>query len=88
MVENGGAVEAVHWRLTVLNRRTMRETPLAEKRSIDDQAEWLGDSRVLYSDSQVLYGDGHDVWSVKADGSGTPQRVLTHAASPTVVWAG
>ena len=64
MVENGGAVEAVHWRLTVLNRRTMRETPLAQKRSIDDSAEWLGDS-------QVLYRDGHDVRSVKADGSGT-----------------
>jgi hypothetical protein len=67
------------WRLTVLNLRTMRETPLAETRSIDDQVEWLGDSHVLYS-------DGNDVWSVQADGGGTPQRVLTHAASPTVVW--
>lgn len=73
--------QAGDWRLTVLNLRTMRETPLAETRSIDDQVEWLGDS-------QVLYSDGHDVWSVKSDGSGTPQRVLTHAASPTVVWGG
>ena len=69
------------WRLTVLNLRTMRETPLAETRSIDDQVEWLGDNH-------LLYGDGHDVWSVQSDGGGTPQRVLTHAASPTVVWGG
>jgi hypothetical protein len=67
------------WRLTVLDLRTMREAPLAEKRSIDDQVEWLDDDHVLYS-------DGHDVWSAQADGGGFPQRVLTHAASPSVVW--
>ncbi len=72
----GGAGD---WRLTVLNLRTMRETPLAEHRSIDDQVEWL-------DNDHVLYGDGRDVWTVAADGTGTPQRVLTHAASPTVVW--
>jgi hypothetical protein len=73
--------QAGAWRLAMLDLRTMRETPLAETRSIDDQVEWLGDSQVLYSDDR-------DVWSVKADGSGIPQRVLTHAASPTVVWGG
>jgi hypothetical protein len=67
------------WRLTVLDLRTMRETPLAEKRSIDDQVEWLDNNHILYS-------DGHDVWSAQANGGGTPQRVLTHAASPSVVW--
>jgi hypothetical protein len=68
-----------HWRLTVLDLRTMRETPLADQRSIDDQVEWLDDNHVLYS-------DGRDVWSVQANGGGTPQRVLTHAASPSVSW--
>jgi hypothetical protein len=67
------------WRLTVLDLRTMRETPLAETRTIDDQVEWLDDNHILYS-------DGHDVWSAQADGGATPQRAFTHAASPTVVW--
>ncbi len=67
------------WRLSVLDLRTMREQPLAERRSIDDQLEWLDDDHVLYS-------DGPDVWSARADGHGSPQRVLTHAASPSVVW--
>jgi hypothetical protein len=67
------------WHLTVLDLRTMRETPLAENRSIDDQIEWLDDNHVLYS-------DGQDVWSAQADGGGTPQRLLSHAASPSVVW--
>ena len=63
------------WRLHVLDLRTMRDTPLAERRSIDDQAEWL-DERT------VLYGDDHDVWAVRADGKGRPRRLLRRAASP------
>lgn len=66
------------WRLTVLDLRTMRETPLAETRSVDDQAEWL-------DDHHVLYGLDGQVWSVPADGTGAPQRVLADAASPAVV---
>jgi hypothetical protein len=66
------------WRLTVLELATMRETPLAETRSVDDQAEWLDDRRVLYGLS------GH-VWSVRADGRGRPRRFLEDALSPAVV---
>ena len=66
------------WRLTVLDLATRRETPLAETRSVDDQAEWL-------DDDTVLYGIDGEVWSVRADGSGRPSRVLTAAASPAVV---
>ena len=66
------------WRLTVLDLATMRETPLAETRSIDDQAEWLDDDR-------VLYGMGGEVRVVSADGSGEPAVFLPHAASPAVV---
>ncbi len=66
------------WRLTVLDLATMRETPLAELRSIDDQAEWL-------DDDTVLYGLDGDVWSVPADGSGQPQRFVAGAGSPAVV---
>jgi hypothetical protein len=68
------------WRLTVLDLRTMRETPLAETRSVDDQAEWL-------DDNHVLYGLGGNVLSVPADGSGTPKLFLAGASSPAAVHA-
>jgi hypothetical protein len=66
------------WRLTVLDLKTMRETPLAETRSVDDQAEWL-------DDSHVLYGIDGAVWEQPADGSGQPRRYIAQAGSPAVV---
>jgi hypothetical protein len=66
------------WRVTVLNLRTMKETPLAEKRSIDDQAEWL-------DDGHVLYGLDGQIWSVSADGKGSPQQFAAQASSPAVI---
>jgi hypothetical protein len=66
------------WRLTVLDLKTMRETPLAETDGIDDQAEWLDDDR-------VLYGVGDEIRVVPADGSGAPQRFRAGATSPSVV---
>jgi hypothetical protein len=66
------------WRLTVLDLSTMRETPLAETRSIDDQAEWL-------DDGTVLYGVDDQVWAVPADGGGRPRRFVAAADSPAVV---
>lgn len=68
----------IFWRFTVLDLRTMTETPLAEQRSIDDQVEWL-DNR------SILYGVLSDVWVVPADGSGEPRRFLNRAASPVVI---
>ncbi|HEY1360490.1 MAG TPA: hypothetical protein VGF21_19475 [Thermoleophilaceae bacterium] len=66
-----------HWRLHVLDLKTLRDHPLSERRSIDDQVEWL-DNR------NVLYGDGHDVYEARADGGGSPRRLLARADSPTV----
>jgi Tol biopolymer transport system component len=66
------------WHLTVLDLRTMRETPLGEQRSVDDQAEWLGDGR-------VLYGVDGAVWVARADGTGEAQRYLARADSPVSV---
>jgi dipeptidyl aminopeptidase/acylaminoacyl peptidase len=66
------------WRLTVLDLRTMRETPLAETASVDDQAEWLDDNHILYSlDNQV--------WEVRADGTGRPELLIDGAQLPSVV---
>ncbi len=66
------------WRLYVLDLKTMRAHPLAETHSVDDQVEWLDDSR-------ILYWRGTDVWVVRADGKGTPQKFLSDASSPVVV---
>jgi hypothetical protein len=65
-----------HWRLHVLDLRTGADVATAETRPIDDQAEWLDNSR-------LLYGEGVDVWAVPADGSGKPQRFLADATSPS-----
>jgi hypothetical protein len=66
-----------HWRLHVLDLRSLRDRPLAERRSIEDQAEWL-------DDAHVPYGDGNDVWVARADGGGRPRRLLRRADSATV----
>jgi WD40-like Beta Propeller Repeat len=70
--------ESTPWHLTVLDLKTMRETPLAEPRSVDDQAEWL-------DDDHVLYGIDGDTYAVPADGTGEPARYLAGADSPAVV---
>jgi hypothetical protein len=72
------------WRLTVLDLATLARTPLAETRSIDDQAAW-------YDNRTVMYGlrrspKSADVWSVPADGSGTPSILIPDAESPAALW--
>ncbi|WP_189947820.1 TolB family protein [Streptomyces alanosinicus] len=70
------------WRLYVLDLRTMRETPLAERRSVDDQAVWRDARTVVYA----LPGDyGADLYQVPADGSGAPRRISTAAVSPAYI---
>jgi WD40 repeat protein len=69
---------AAPWRLTVLDLASMRETPLSDERSVDDQAEWLDDGR-------VLYGVDGAVWVASADGTGEPRRFIARADSPVAV---
>ncbi|WP_427922889.1 TolB family protein [Streptomyces sp. cg40] len=70
------------WHLYVLNLRTMRETPLAEPRSVDDQTVWRDDGTIVYA----LPGDyGADLYSVPADGTGRARRISTAAVSPAFV---
>ncbi len=66
------------WRLHVLDLATMRETALAERRSVDDQVEWL-------DDGHVLYGLEEAIWTMPADGGGTPARYERLGDSPAVV---
>lgn len=80
-----GDLPAGQWRLAVLDLATMRETVLAEKHSVDDQAEWLDERRVVYGLPRTGGAAAtSDIWVVDADGGGTP-RVLVHDAwSPSV----
>jgi hypothetical protein len=69
------------WRLSVLDLVTGLVTPLAETRSIDDQAAWLDDGAVAYT---VRGSDGSpDVWAVPADGTGGPRLLVPGAESPS-----
>lgn len=52
--------------------------PLAETRSVDDQAVWIGGTQVAYS----LPGDyGSDLWTVPPTAP-APRRFLTAALNP------
>lgn len=66
------------WRLKVLDLDTLRAHPVAERRPIDDQVEWLDDGTLVYS-------DGLDVYTVPADGSGAPRLVVRDASSPVAL---
>ena len=75
------------WRLHVMDLRSRAVMPLAEPRSVDDQAEWLDDSTILYAipDPSAPTPMVTDVWRVPADGSGTPELLLEGASSPAVL---
>ncbi|WP_326765232.1 hypothetical protein OG978_12165 [Streptomyces sp. NBC_01591] len=78
---------AAPWRLYVLDLRTMRETPLAEEHSVDDQAAWLDDGTLAYA-LPGAGGRGSDIWTVPADGTGAPRVAVKGGSSPVAVAAG
>ena len=45
----GGGLQAVGWRIHVLDLAKGTEIEVAETRSVDDQVEWLDDETVLYA---------------------------------------
>ncbi|MFC9238133.1 TolB family protein [Streptomyces decoyicus] len=74
-----GADPGAPWRLYVLDLRTLHETATGEHRNVDDQAVWRDDRTLVYS----LPGDfGSDLWTVPADGTGRPHRLVTAALAP------
>ncbi|MEU6865145.1 hypothetical protein ABZ924_17975 [Streptomyces sp. NPDC046876] len=74
-----GLPDDAPWRLYALDLASLQETPLAEERSVDDQVVWTDDRNVVYS----LPGDfGADLYTVPADGSGAPARLMTSALAP------
>jgi hypothetical protein len=79
------AGSATRWRYHVLDLKTGAEHPLAERRSVDDQAEWLDDQHVLYGLPRHNSGET-DVWVVDVRAtSAKPTVFMPHAWSPAVV---
>ncbi|EPH43249.1 hypothetical protein ABT390_15570 [Streptomyces aurantiacus] len=72
------------WRLYVLDLRTMREHPLAERRSVDDQAAWLDDGTLAYA-LPGREGRKQDIWTARADGTGHPKLLVPGGSSPAAV---
>ena len=75
---------AVVWRLALLDLPTMSETLLADDRSVDDQAEWLDNDRIVYSlpDAGPPATIRPDLWLLDLRG-GPPARIAVEAMSPT-----
>jgi hypothetical protein len=74
----------VFWQLHVLELATGRETALSERRSIDDQLEWLDNRNVLYSvpSADDSSSPSTDVWRVAVDARTAPRLFLRNAYSP------
>ncbi|MFI5983644.1 TolB family protein [Streptomyces sp. NPDC051555] len=75
---------AAPWRLYVLDLKSMQETPLAETRSVDDQAAWLDDGTLAYA-LPGADGRASDIWTVPADGTGTPRLTTPNGSSPAAL---
>jgi WD40-like Beta Propeller Repeat len=73
------------WRLAVYDLKTHQEAMIAERRSVDDQVEWLDNQRILYGLPRGGTSISSDVWVANADGSGTPSVFVADAWSPAVV---
>jgi hypothetical protein len=76
----------IMWQISILDLATDRETPLSEKRSVDDQLAWLDNEHVLYSLPEIAGSStaSTDVWLTAANGA-TPPRIFLHKAySPSI----
>ena len=79
---SAGGADLPTWQLAVLDLATLADHPLAEARTVDDQAEWLDNSTVAYA---VDTGVGApSTYTTPADGTGTPRLLVTDADSPSV----
>ncbi|MBP2265425.1 hypothetical protein J3A64_000889 [Pseudarthrobacter sp. PvP004] len=83
--KNDGGALAAHWNVAVLELATGRETVLAEKRSVDDQIEWLDNQNVLYGLADETIGGDSNIWKLATDPDSQPSLFIAHAWSPSVV---
>lgn len=82
---NTSTTATKHWTLAVLDFATGVETRLPITDSVDDQAEWLDDSTLLYGLANPNQSGDSTVYSIGIDGTSAPEVFLRHAWSPSVV---
>jgi hypothetical protein len=79
---SAGGTDLPTWQLAVLDLATLHDHPLAETRNVDDQAEWLDNSTVVYA---VDTGIGApSIYATASDGSGASRLFVKDADSPSV----
>jgi len=79
---SAGGADLPTWQPAVLDLSTLKDHPLPEARTVDDQIEWLDNSTVVYS---VDTGIGApSLYAADAAGTGTPRLLIADADSPSV----
>ncbi len=68
-----------------LDLATGTETVLSEKRSVDDQIEWLDDQTLLYGLADETTEGDSNIWKLPTDPASQPSLFIEHAWSPSVV---
>jgi hypothetical protein len=84
----GGSAPDAHWTPAIYDLATGAISLLPETRSIDDQIEWRDDDTILYGMPRAGVPGDTDVWQLRADGSGSPEVLIEHAWSPSVIREG
>ncbi len=70
------------WRLTLLDLKTMTESPLNELNNVDDQAEWLDNENILYGTANST--GNLDIMSLGLNADSKPQLFIDNASSPGI----
>ncbi|SEI57990.1 WD40-like Beta Propeller Repeat [Arthrobacter sp. yr096] len=83
--KNDGGALAAHWKVAVLDLATGQETVLSEKRSVDDQIEWLDDHNLLYGLADEAVEGDSNIWKLGTEAASQPSLFIAHAWSPSVV---
>jgi len=83
--KNAGGPLNAHWNVAVLNLSTGQETVLSEKRSVDDQIEWLDNQTLLYGLADETTAGDSNIWKLGTDPGAQPSLFIAHGWSPSVV---
>lgn len=83
--KNAGGPLSAHWNVALLDLATGKETVLSEKRSVDDQIEWLDDRTLLYGLADGATAGGTNIWKLGTDPGSQPSLFIEHGWSPSVV---
>jgi hypothetical protein len=83
--KNDAGPLTAHWKVALLDLATGRETVLSEKRSVDDQIEWLDNQNVLYGLADENIPGDSNIWKLATDPASQPSLFIPHAWSPSVV---